>query len=283
MSHQSPQLLAEPEIASLFDGMAEEYDAITDLWYSWLFCRLHFFLVSDLARSSLPQGGKCLDVGCGTGFQSILLNLCGHDVVGLDLAGALLQKAARKNPETYLSQDFFEAPFGFVPRYSQRIREIASPYRGAARLGKSEFKVASATAIPFSDSSFDLVNCCGSTLSFIEDYNKALGEIARVLKPGGMLFLEVENKYNVDLLSPVADALFFWGRLGYEQPLGSVKKNLFSNRTENVKIDYPFSGKEQQLEMPMWLFSAPRLLREVRVAGFTVKRLHSVPSVTNAG
>ena len=48
-----------------------------------------------------------------------------------------------------------------------------------------------------------------------------------------------------------------------------------------VKIDYPFSGKQKELEMPMWLFSAPRLLGEVRATGFKVKSLHSVHSVTN--
>jgi len=265
----------------LFDGMADEYDDVTDLWYSWLFCRLHYFLVFGLIRSGLGPGARCLDVGCGTGFQSVLLNLCGHDVIGIDLAAALLAKATNKKAEAYLSRDFFNAPFPFVPRYSKKIRSLALQYRCTSKLGKSEFKVASATAIPFPDSSFDLVNCCGSTLSFIEDYDKAIREMARTLKPGGILFIEVENKYNVDLVWPVLDAKFFGGRLGYDQPLETVKANLFSRRLENVKIEYPFSGKQGEIDMPIWLFSAPRLLRDIQKTGFQVKSIHSVHSVTN--
>ena len=83
MSEHNSQLLNENEIATLFDEMAKEYDEITDLWYSWLFCRLHYFLVADLASLEVQPGNKCLDFGCGTGFQSTLLNLCGHDVVGI--------------------------------------------------------------------------------------------------------------------------------------------------------------------------------------------------------
>jgi ubiquinone/menaquinone biosynthesis C-methylase UbiE len=281
VSQGHSRLLHEDEIATLFDEMAEEYDEITDLWYSWLFCRLHYFLVVDLVCSGIAPGGKCLDVGCGTGFQSILLNPCGHDVVGIDVAAALLEKAKHKNAERFLTKDFFKAPFPFVPKYSRRIRDLAQRYRGSSPPGKSEFRFGSATKLPFPNDSFDVINCSGSTLSFIEDYSAAIQEMARVLKRGGVLFLEVENKYNADLLWPVLDAKFLRGRLGYEQANEDVTRNLFSGRLENVKIDYPFSRKDGEINMPIWLFSSSKLLAQLSATGIAINRLHGIHAVTN--
>jgi hypothetical protein len=87
--------------------------------------------------------------------------------------------------------------------------------------------------------------------------------MARVLKRGGVLFLEVENKYNADLLWPVLDAKFLRGRLGYEQPSEDVTRNLFSGRLKNVKVDYPFSRKDGEINMPIWLFSSSKLLHGI--------------------
>ena len=49
---------------------------------------------------------------------------------------------------------------------------------------------ASLTDLPFSDNSFDLV-CAFDVIEHIEDDKKALNEVFRVLKPGGILFLTV--------------------------------------------------------------------------------------------
>jgi ubiquinone/menaquinone biosynthesis C-methylase UbiE len=49
-----------------------------------------------------------LDVGCGTGFLSLLLAERGHRVVGLDFAPAMLAKAAAKATEQKLDVRFVE-------------------------------------------------------------------------------------------------------------------------------------------------------------------------------
>ena len=36
---------------------------------------------------------KILDVGCGTGFFSVILLSLGHDVIGIDLTESMIQKA----------------------------------------------------------------------------------------------------------------------------------------------------------------------------------------------
>jgi ubiquinone/menaquinone biosynthesis C-methylase UbiE len=261
--------------------MAEEYDEITDLWYSWLFCRLHYYLVADLARSAVRSGATCLDVGCGTGFQSILLNICGNNVAGIDLAAGLLEKARRKDPESFLSKGLFDGPFSFISEYSSRILETAMQYRGTSPIGQSTYTVASATCVPFPNDTFDVVNCCGSTLSFVESYRIALSEMVRVLKPGGMLFLEVENKYCLDLLWTAIDAVMFRGRLGYDQHSEAALRNLWSGRREHVKIDYPFSTKTGDVTMPIWLFSSRTLLTEIASLGVRIKRTQGIHSVTN--
>ena len=126
-----------------------------------------------------------------------------------------------------------------------------------------------------------MVNCCGSTLNFIEDYSAALCEMARVLKRGGLLLLEVENKNNADLLWAVLDGKFLSGRLGYGLPNGHVTRDLFSGRLQDLKIDYSFSGKGGDFNMPIWLFSPAKLLAQLRATGIRICRLHGLHSVTN--
>ena len=43
-------LLSEDQIGVLFDQMADEYDQIKDVWYAWLFSRLHYLLVTSLGK-----------------------------------------------------------------------------------------------------------------------------------------------------------------------------------------------------------------------------------------
>lgn len=268
------------ETARLYDNMAEEYDDIKDLWYAWLFSRLHFLIVQFLKKNSTKPGLRCIDIGSGTGFQSILLALCGHHVTGIDISPELVRVAGAKRVFDYTSRDLFESPFGFVHAYSNRIRALSALMRGDAPLQEPEYHVASATRLPFRENSFDLVNCCGSTLSAIEDYDTALNEITRVLRPGGIILLEVENRYNLDLIWPVLDFAVA-GKIGYDQELKESLSNLFRNPRSHVKIDFPFSTHSGEVLMPIRLFSSISLGRQLRLRNIRIEDRNSIHCVTN--
>lgn len=60
----------------------------------------------------------------------------------------------------------------------------------------AKFVVASAESIPFPDATFDL---CTSflALGYVPDDHQAIAEMARVLKPGGTLLLQLTNRRNL--------------------------------------------------------------------------------------
>src|SRR5687767_7324076 len=155
--------------ARLFDAMAEDYDTL-EPWYEHLYAVLHPLVLSALAPRSSARRPRALDAGCGTGFQTTLLERLGYESHGVDISGRLLAVARR-------------------------------------RLAASRFALASVEALPFADRSFDAIACCGSTLSFVDDPAAALRELARVLKPGGRVVLECEHRFSLDLAWTLVSAL----------------------------------------------------------------------------
>lgn len=109
----------------------------------------------QLVREALEvrRGHRVLDVGCGPGFLTAdLLADVGPegDVVGIDSSPVMLAAA------------------------TQRCREHAN----------ASFQPGSATALPVPDGAFDRVLCV-QVLEFVPDTAAALGELHRVLRPGG--------------------------------------------------------------------------------------------------
>lgn len=268
----------EAHIAALFDAMAEEYDDITDFWYAWLFSRMHYFLAQFLAN--IDPKREFVDVGCGTGFQTNLIALFGHDVIGVDIAGQLIHKARRKQPETYLYSDLFRSPFEFSGAYSRRIRQLAQAAPSHKQQGRVAYCQASATHLPFGSNTRDAVVCCGSTLNFVNDYGAAIREMKRVLRSGGLLILEVENRYNPDLIWALLESLLPIN-LGFEQDRRTAAKNLTAPRASHVFIDYPFETQSGIVHMPLRLFSGCKFERELQTSGFRVVQTHAIHSVTN--
>jgi demethylmenaquinone methyltransferase/2-methoxy-6-polyprenyl-1,4-benzoquinol methylase len=80
----------------IFTDVQREYDALLHtmtLSFDWVWRRRMF------SRMSFPQGGRVLDLACGTGLVTFeLRNLMGRDdlVVGLDLSGAMLRVSNEK-------------------------------------------------------------------------------------------------------------------------------------------------------------------------------------------
>ena len=101
------------------------------------------------------EGKRCLDVGCGGGRYSIAMARLGAEVAGIDISGEGLEDARKR-----------------------------------VRSEKVTFQEADACHLSFPDASFDFV-CCSGVLHHIPSSWMVWNEIARVLKPGGLLYLMV--------------------------------------------------------------------------------------------
>ena len=55
------------------------------------------------------------------------------------------------------------------------------------------YQVARAESLPFAEESFDLVTCC-DVLEHVDNLDRTLAEVARVLKPGGIFIYDTINR-----------------------------------------------------------------------------------------
>ena len=108
--------------------------------------------------SELTEGKRVLDIACGEGYGSEMLSRNAKSVVGVDIDPATVAHAMTK-------------------------------YRSP----KVRFIEAACEKIPLPDKSMDLV-VSFETLEHIEDHNKFLGEIERVLDSGGILVISTPEK-----------------------------------------------------------------------------------------
>jgi ubiquinone/menaquinone biosynthesis methyltransferase len=136
-------------VRRLFATIADRYDLITRVLSYGQDSRWKKRLIG---LASVRRGERALDVACGTGDLTFLLRNAGADVAGLDITLRMVQIA-----------------------------------RGKAGIGSPcAFLVGDMGALPFGDQTFEIVTT-GYGLRNVPDLTQALGEIRRVLKPGGRL------------------------------------------------------------------------------------------------
>ena len=120
-------------------------------------------LTFNLKKHELNQKGVMLDVGCGEGrhifgiMQDYPLMKC----IGLDMDKESLEKA----------------------------EEGYEYFKSISKAG-AQFLKGSAYSLPFPDESIDLI-VCSEVLEHLHEYNDAVKEIHRVLKPGGKFYASV--------------------------------------------------------------------------------------------
>lgn len=113
---------------------------------------------ATLDAVSLPESANVIDVACGTGVvtKTVASRLTGQGrIVGTDLNPSMIEVARRTMPATDHAVEWFSCDVAVQP---------------------------------FEDGEFD-VAFCQQGLQFFPDKPKALAEIARVVKPGGRLYL----------------------------------------------------------------------------------------------
>lgn len=237
-------------VARAFDAMEDEYDDLKAPWYQHCSATIDAILVRELQP---PRGGperlRALDVGCGTGLQSLRLASLGYRVLGVDTAPRLLARARAKLK--------------------------------AAGHADARFVNADAVEVPAPDASFDVANCCGSTLSLVTHWRRALTEMARCLKPGGRLLLEVEGRWNPDVVWEILSAAG-GNALGYDRPLSAALGALRRPWRSGPQIDYSFKLESGgSVMLPLKLFTSREIKAELEGVGLRVLRRWGIHSLTN--
>ena len=142
----------------IIEAQREDWNRVAGGWEKWdrFFDEQAGYLNHRLvADARLRPGHAVLDLGSGTGYPALLAAQAvgpSGAVTGIDVAGDMLAVAEGK----------------------------------ARRLGLTNvtFRTGDATTLPFETASFDAVTS-RFCLMFLPDVQKAIAEVARVLKPGG--------------------------------------------------------------------------------------------------
>ena len=103
----------------------------------------------ETARAAVSPGDRVLDACCGTGDLAIACLAEGGEVTGLDFSERMLERARAKSDQV-------------------------------------EWMQGDALALPFEDGSFDAATV-GFGVGNLEDLDRGLAELRRVLRPGGRL------------------------------------------------------------------------------------------------
>ncbi|HOX38406.1 MAG TPA: lysylphosphatidylglycerol synthase domain-containing protein [Candidatus Brocadiia bacterium] len=148
-----------------FDQVSETYDAEIPIHVRDHVVSKKIVAMLPRLKSALPNGGEGLDIGCGRGWYLRRITAEGYRVTGIDLS---LRQAVSAGE--LLRQDGAEAPVA----------------------------LADVCRLPFASESFDFAYTINVLhhLPTAEDQVRALEEIARVLRPGGIFFLHEINVTN---------------------------------------------------------------------------------------
>ena len=187
-----------------------------------------------LSRIEIGHGMRVLDLACGTGVVTRrVAELVGADgsIVGIDLSPPMLEVA----------------------------RKIGVPAGGAP----VDWKEASALDLPLPDADVDVV-VCQQGLQFFPDRPQAVGEMMRVLRPGGRVAVSVwrslEHHVVPSSLNEAALEL-----LGF--PLSAPFSLGDADELRQLFVDAGFEEVEVDAQTAPATFDSPKLYVDVLIEG----------------
>lgn len=148
----------------------KDYFRDDEYWKRHLHDELEEDLWIDDYRSSFPQGGLALDLGCGIGQYSRKLMEYGFSVVSADISEIAIREVLKFNPNAVCVD----------------MRE----------------------RLPFEDSCFDLVFANLSIHFFSDRETRSLiSEVRRILKPNGVFSGTVNGLQGLNAIKDIADEI----------------------------------------------------------------------------
>lgn len=203
------------EVPELYHVAAPIYDWVNPIWRNWLYRDVHRALDRALA-TSLPPGGRVLDLGCGTGAnleRLLALGLPFGSYTGVDLSEDMLARARAK----------------------------------FAHLASARFQQRDLVADPFPEGPFDLVISTW-VFSHLTNPERVVQKALEQLRPGGrivLLFLTATGSWLDGLMRPALE-LFCVRPLRedvYRRFPGLVSLNHFAGGTAALAILCKLEGQ----------------------------------------
>ncbi len=128
-------------------------------------------IVIDLLNAYVKKNAHILESGCGAGDVMSGVAESGYSVTGVDINYRFLSVAQKQFSERSISSEESE---------NKTVNLIQSDVE----------------YLPFQDSSFDAVYCVG-VLSYLQNDTKAVREISRVVKPGGIVLIALPSLFPI--------------------------------------------------------------------------------------
>jgi len=179
---------------------------------------------------AMPLGGQILEIGCGGGLSSVALAQRGYLVQAMDSVADMLN----------------------------------STRESVARAGVSSSVLTSlgdAHSLAFPNNVFGLVLAIG-VIPYLHSPKKALGEMARVLKPGGFLVVTAGNRWRID------HALDPWLCPALQPAKRVARKILRRSRRPPAEATRPPLQLDSLREIERWLSSVGLAKVKATTVGF---------------
>lgn len=184
-------------------------------------------VLSWLEGLSLSKNLKILDVGCGAGRFTQEAVKRGYTVLGMDYSYGMLMNANK---------------------ICSRLDDL-----------NISFLQGDIESFPLKDSSFDVIVCLG-VIAYLKSEGIALHELARILKPNGVLAISIVNKARLA------------NRLDLPLLLMSLLKKILRGITTLWK-----RGADNPDADSLTTYLIPKFRNSLELAGFTVLENHTVP------
>ena len=187
-----------------------------------------------IAAMGLVPGSQVLDIGCGYGRHAMELAARGFHVVGLDLSTPLLLRGGEEAQRRGLQINFVRGD----------MREL-------------DF-----------DAQFDGAYCLFSTFGYFDDETnkRTVSNIARALKPGGRVLIEILNR---DYVIADLPTRVWWEGDGCVV-LEEVELNYFSSRIQVNRSVVFDDGRQLEQEISVRAYALHEVGKLMHAAGFRV-------------
>jgi len=218
---------------NIFNDMGEDWEAIVNVRDT--------VRETDFIQSILLKKGTVLDLCCGTGRHSIILQRRGWAIIGLDLSKNLLTIAKRA-----MKKDRVEFPL--------------------VRADMRHF--------PFRNMVFDSVICMFTSFGYLPSESedmKSFKEVRRTLRKGGKFLLDLANKDHLIKVFQERE----WAEFG---PFYMLEKRSLDLQTSRLLSQWTIIKKDtkevKSLEHNVRLYTFKRLRQMLSEAGLKVKNVY---------